>query len=92
MIRKKVFSLLRARVLTTSGAGLLLAFNIFGAPDAFAAAGHSQTPQTLSIAPDSPRWNLEGEARTAEYQGRKSIFLNGGGATLKDFEMRDGVI
>jgi hypothetical protein len=27
-----------------------------------------------------------------EYQGRKCIFLNGGAATLKDFELRDGVI
>jgi hypothetical protein len=51
-----------------------------------------QTPQTLSVPPDSPRWELEGEAKPAEYQGRKCLFLNGGGATLKDFELRDGVI
>ena len=28
----------------------------------------------------------------AEYQGRKCLLLDGGAATLKDFEMRDGVI
>jgi len=52
----------------------------------------SQTPQSLSVPPDSPRWTLEGKAKPAEYQGRKSLFLDGGAATLKDFEMRDGVI
>lgn len=48
--------------------------------------------QTLSIPPDSPRWKLEGDAKATEYSCRKAIYLNGGGATLKDFEMRDGVI
>src|SRR5262249_20750423 len=55
-------------------------------------AAHSQVPQTLSIPPDSPRWAMEGEARAAEYLGRKCIFLDGGDATLNDFELRDGVI
>jgi hypothetical protein len=53
---------------------------------------HSQTPQTLSVPADSPRWALEGQAKPAEYQGRKSLFLDGGAATLNDFEIRDGVI
>jgi hypothetical protein len=48
--------------------------------------------QTLSVPPDSPRWELEGEAKLAEYQGRKCLLLNGGAAVLKDFEMRDAVI
>lgn len=48
--------------------------------------------QTLSVPPDSPRWDLEGEAKAAEYQGRKCLLLDGGAAVLKDFEMRDGVI
>ncbi|HVE57347.1 MAG TPA: hypothetical protein VNB22_11010 [Pyrinomonadaceae bacterium] len=52
----------------------------------------AQTSQTLSVAPDSPRWELEGEAKPTEYLGRKSLFLNGGAASLKDLEMRDGVI
>ena len=48
--------------------------------------------QTLSVPADSDRWLLEGKASVADYQGRKCILLDGGGATLKDFELRDGVI
>ncbi|HEV8394866.1 MAG TPA: hypothetical protein VGQ37_11365 [Vicinamibacterales bacterium] len=44
------------------------------------------------VAPDSPRWFLEGAAKVGDYLGRRSIRLDGGGATLKDFELRDGVI
>ncbi|MBZ5571950.1 MAG: hypothetical protein LAO09_08730 [Acidobacteriia bacterium] len=58
----------------------------------FASAAHSQTPQTLSVPPDSPRWDLQGQAKATEYQGRKCLLLDGGAAILKDFEMRDGVI
>jgi hypothetical protein len=50
------------------------------------------SPRAVSLPPDSPRWEFEGEARVSEYQGRKSILLDGGGATIKDFELRDGVI
>jgi len=49
-------------------------------------------PQALAVPPDSPRWNLEGEAKLAEYQGRKCLRIDGGAAVLKDFEMRDAVI
>ena len=60
---------------------------------ALAAQGASaQSPQTLAVPPDSPRWQLEGQAKAAEYQGRKCLFLDGGAAILKDFEMRDGVL
>jgi hypothetical protein len=52
----------------------------------------AQPAQTLSIPPDSPRWQLEGQAKAAEYQGRKCLFLDGGAAILKDFEMRDGIL
>src|SRR5215471_8653798 len=48
--------------------------------------------QTLSLPPDSPRWQLDGEAKVAEFQGRKAIRLDGGDAIVKDFTMRDGVI
>lgn len=48
--------------------------------------------QTLSIPPDSPRWELEGQAKATEYQGRQCLYLDGGAAILKDLEMRDGVI
>ena len=57
-----------------------------------AVAVPGQTPQTLSVPSDSPRWELEGEAKSTEYLGRKCLALNGGGATVKDFEMRDGVV
>ena len=55
-------------------------------------AGRSQTQQPLSVPADSPRWELQGQAQVAEYQGRKSLLLDGGAATLKDFEMRDAVV
>jgi hypothetical protein len=51
-----------------------------------------QTAETLSIPPDSPRWDLEQNAQPAEYLGRKCLKLDGGAAVLKDFEMRDGVL
>jgi len=57
-----------------------------------ASAAESQAPQTLSVPPDSPRWDLEGQAKPTEYQGRKCLLLDGGAASLKDFEMRDAVI
>lgn len=58
----------------------------------FEFAAHSQAQQTLSVPPDSPRWDLQGQAKTAEYQGRKCLLLDGGAAVLKDFEMRDGIV
>lgn len=58
----------------------------------FEFAAHSQTPQTLSVPPDSTRWDLQGQAKPADYQGRKCLLLDGGAAVLKDFEMRDGVV
>ena len=48
--------------------------------------------ETLSVPADSSRWAFDGKASVAEHQGRKSLLLDGGGATLNDFEMRDGVI
>ena len=53
---------------------------------------HAQPAPVLSLPPDSPRWQLEGEAKPAEYQGRKCLYLDGGAAIVKDLEMRDGVI
>ena len=58
----------------------------------YAIAAHSQAPRTLTVPPDSPRWDLQGEAKPAEYQGRKSLLIEGGAAILKDFEMRDGIL
>ena len=61
-------------------------------PIAIAQIGHSQAPDSLSIPADSPRWDLQGEAKVTEYDGRKCLRLDGGAAVLKDFEMRDGVL
>jgi hypothetical protein len=61
----------------------------------FASTGavlRAQTSQVLALAPDSPRWEFQGKAKPAEYLGRKAIFLDGGAASVKDLEMRDGVI
>jgi hypothetical protein len=52
----------------------------------------SQPEETLSVPPDSPRWDLEGKAQVSEYKGEKALLLDGGDAVLKDFEMRDAVI
>jgi hypothetical protein len=49
-------------------------------------------PAPILVPPDSTRWDLQGEAKLADYQGRKCLALDGGAAILKDFEMRDGVI
>ena len=58
----------------------------------FALALPAQAPPPLSVPEDSPRWDMEGDAKVTEYLGRKAIRLNGGAAVLKDFEMRDGII
>ena len=55
-------------------------------------AAHSQSAQALPVPVDSPRWALQGQAKAAEYLGRKSLLLDGGAAVLNDFEMRDGII
>jgi hypothetical protein len=56
------------------------------------AAAHSQPAEPLSVPPDSPRWDLQGEAKLSAYKGEKALLLDGGAAILKDFEMRDAVI
>lgn len=63
----------------------------------FGGAAPAPTPlaaakPTLSIPPDSPRWELEGQAKVAEFLGRKCLLLDGGAASVKEFAMRDGVI
>src|SRR5499427_1200575 len=68
---------------------LALAFDLAIVSEADA---HTRPPQTVSVPPDSPRWNLQGQARSAEYKGRKCLFLDGGAAVLNDYEMRDGVV
>jgi len=92
MIRKIVFLFLRSASVPVGLVGLLFVLNLSAAAKTSSASTSSQTPQTLTIAPDSERWALEGQAKPVEYLGRKSLFLDGGGATLKDFDMRDGVV
>lgn len=47
---------------------------------ALAPSVHSQESQTLPIAPDSPRWDLQQEAKVTDYLGRKCLMINGGGS------------
>ena len=54
-----------------------------------AAAGR---PDALQVAVDSPRWDLQGNARVAVHRGRRCLQLDGGAALLKDFELADGVV
>jgi len=42
-------------------------------------AAHAQTPR-LSVPPDSPRWDLQGQATVAESHGRQCLLLDGGAA------------
>jgi hypothetical protein len=51
-----------------------------------AVAARPQAGQSLSVPPDSARWDLEGNAKPAEHQGRKCLLIDGGAAVLKDFE------
>lgn len=90
MTRRLLISLLGSVLVAACWAGLQIGLDCSVAPNAYAA--RSQTPQILSVPPDSPRWELQGEAKPAAYQGRKCLFMDGGAAILKDFEMRDGVI
>jgi hypothetical protein len=46
----------------------------------------------LALAADSPRWDLQGDARPSRVQGRGCLLLDGAAAMVKDFEMRDGVV
>ncbi len=100
MMRREAFCLLRSASVGAWLAAALISLNFSVAPKAnaampgmpFVSATRSRTQQTISVPPDSPRWDLQGQARAAEYQGRKCLFLDGGAAVLKDFEMRDGVV
>jgi len=60
------------------------------APSAALAA--TSPSEAMTVPPDPSRWELEGEAKIVDHQGRKSILLDGGAATLKGFQMRDAVI
>ena len=74
-------SLLPGRVGMVLAAALLLGLQV-----------HAQPSQAVAIPPESPRWELEGQAKASEYQGRKCLSLDGGEAIVRDLEFRDGVI
>ncbi|HEY2561446.1 MAG TPA: hypothetical protein VGI48_17175 [Caldimonas sp.] len=57
-----------------------------------AAAAHAQAPGVLAVAFDSPRWELEGNAKRTSVQGRDCLMLDGAAALVKGFELRDGVV
>jgi hypothetical protein len=55
-------------------------------------AAAAQTPDTVALGADSPRWELQGNAKATSVAGRECLQLDGGAATVRDFEMRDGVV
>ncbi len=59
---------------------------------ALAAVPVAQPGTVLTLPPESPRWELEANAKPAEFLGRKCLMLNGGAALVRDFELRDGVV
>jgi len=62
---------------------------------AFALASGSPAfsePGTLSIPADTTHWTLEGKAGVTDYEGRHCLYLEGAEVSLKDMELRDGVI
>ena len=64
---------------------LIYLLTLVAASSSYAAS--SSQLQSLSLPADSPRWDLQGEVKTAEYQGRKCIYLNGGSAVVKERPM-----
>jgi len=70
----------------------LLATSVAASIALFGRSALAQAPPGLAIPPDSARWELEGQAKVADYLGRPALFLDGGAAVLKDFEMRDAVV
>jgi hypothetical protein len=90
MMRREAIRVLRSASIGACYAAALIALNASASTPR--AATRTQASVTLPVPPNSPRWVLEGQAEVVEYQGRESIFLDGGAASVKDFEMRDGVI
>ena len=52
----------------------------------------AQMAGAVSVPPDSSRWIFEGTAGVGEYLGRRCVMLDGGAATVRDVDLRDGVI
>jgi hypothetical protein len=56
------------------------------------AAAAQSSSESLAVPPDSSRWIFDGRAGVVEYLGRRCVMLDGGAATIKDLDLRDGVI
>jgi hypothetical protein len=69
------------------GAAFLLAITLLAPGPA-----EAQSAGVVALPPDSAHWLLEGRAEVKEYLGRRCIMLDGGAATAKGLELRDGVI
>ena len=52
----------------------------------------AQSAGVVALPPDSAHWLFEGRAEVTDYLGRRCIMLDGGAATVKDLDLRDGVI
>ena len=52
----------------------------------------AQAPEALSVPADTTRWLVEGKAEVTDYLGRHCFHLDGAQVTLRDLELRDGVI
>lgn len=52
----------------------------------------SQTSGVLSVPADTTHWSLEGNADVTDHEGRRCLHLEGAEATLRDMELRDGVV
>ena len=57
-----------------------------------ASVAEAQSPAAPTFPPDSAHWDLQGQAKVAEYQGRPCLRLDGGLAVARGFELRDGVV
>jgi hypothetical protein len=55
-------------------------------------AARAQSAGPMHLSPDSAHWVFEGRAEVTEFLGRRCLMLDGGAATAKDLELRDGVI
>ncbi|MEO7794026.1 MAG: hypothetical protein ABIV06_04575 [Thermoanaerobaculia bacterium] len=56
------------------------------------ASERAQAQAALTLPPDSPRWEMQGQAQVSEFLGQKCLSLDGGAAIVKDLSLRDGVI
>ena len=52
----------------------------------------AQAGPPVTLAPDSPRWRVEGRGTTTELGGRRCLQLNGGLASVTDLDFQDGIV